>query len=95
MQKSCTLELSVPDLTDTLQRQAVRRQNQESGRLRFPVTTFKGWALAGECSVGWLPSGATRSFESGIAMRTWLFVALKVNGRVQFFRQQLTQAAAA
>jgi len=63
-------------------------------RLRFPVTTFKGWALAGECSVAWLPSGATRSFESGIAMRTWLFVALKVNGRVQFFRQPLTQAAA-
>src|SRR6516165_11502128 len=53
-------------------------------RLRFPVTTFKGWALAGECSVVWLPSGATRSFESGIAMRTSLFVALKVNGRVQF-----------
>jgi hypothetical protein len=26
-------------------------------RLRFPVTTFKGWALAGECSVAWLPSG--------------------------------------
>jgi len=28
-------------------------------------------------------------------LRTWLFVALKVNVRVQFFRQQLTQAAAA
>jgi Tol biopolymer transport system component len=64
-------------------------------RLRFAVATFKGWALTGECSVAWLPSGATRSFESGIAMRTWLFVALKVNGRVQFFRQPLTQAAAA
>jgi len=73
----------------------VRRQNQEMSRLRFPATTFNGWALAGECSVAWLPSGATRSFESAIAMRTWLFVALKVNGRVQFFRQQLTQAAAA
>jgi len=33
-------------------------------------------------------AGATRSFESGIAMRTSLFVALKVNERVQFFRQQ-------
>jgi len=43
----------------------VRRQNQEMSRLRFPATTFNGWALAGECSVAWLPAGATRSFESG------------------------------
>ncbi len=34
-------------------------------RVRFPVTTFKGWVLAGERSVAWLPLGATRSFESG------------------------------
>ena len=64
-------------------------------QIALPGDYFQRMGLAGECSVAWLPSGATRSFESGIAMRTWLFVALKVNGRVQFFPQQLTQAAAA
>jgi hypothetical protein len=53
-------------------------------QIALPGDYFQRMGLAGECSVVWLPSGATRSFESGIAMRTSLFVALKVNGRVQF-----------
>ena len=49
-------------------------------QIALPGDYFQRMGLAGECSVAWLPSGATRSLESGIAMRTWLFVALKVMG---------------
>ena len=52
--------------------------------------------LAGGRRVALLPAKGYPHLTAELAVRTWLLVALNdVNLRVQFFRQQLTQAAAA
>ena len=76
--------------------QVVHRQNQECAAWASRRVLSKDRKLAGGRRVALLPAKDYLHLTAELAVRTWLLVALnEVNRRVQFFRQKLTQAAAA
>ena len=74
----------------------MHRQNQECTAWASRQVLSKDRKLAGGGRIALLPAKGYPHLTAELAVRTWLLVALNdVNRRVQFFRQQLTQAAAA